>query len=294
MIKNRILNTDAVSGMASLPGEVIPFSLTSPPFDGMREYGGGGWDFDDFRPIADELWRVTTPGGVVCWVVQDQIRDGDESGTADEQKRYFRSLGFRLYQTVYLVGDNARRCSRHYYRTVSLGLVLAKGRPTTVNLLTDRPNRQAGRKDRMNYRARDGTIGKRDTRLVADHGIRTDVWPYGVGFNKSTRDHYVWGHGGVMPEEMAADLILSYSNPGDLCLDVMAGTATTCKMALLNDRYYLGFEPWDKAYEIARRRMEDAHREYLTDLDDFFTFTSPANPPILGTLPRPRAGCPPG
>ena len=40
------------------------------------------------------------------------------------------------------------------------------------------------------------------------------------------------------------------------------GTATTCKMALLNDRYYLGFEPWDEAFEIARRRMDDAHREY--------------------------------
>ncbi|WP_435018546.1 hypothetical protein TA3x_000523 [Tundrisphaera sp. TA3] len=68
-------------------------------------------------------------GGIVCWVVQDQIRDGDESGTADEQRRNFRSLGFRPYQTIYLVSDNARRCPRHYSRTVSLGLVLAKGRP---------------------------------------------------------------------------------------------------------------------------------------------------------------------
>lgn len=292
MTRNTILLTDAVTGMRSLPGDSIPFCLTSPPYDEMRDYGGNTWDFVAFQPIAEELWRVMMPGGVVCWVVQDQIEDGDESGTADEQKRHFRSLGFRLYQTLYLVSDNARRCSRHYYRTVTLGLILTKGRPRTVNLLADRPNRQAGRVDRMNYRDRDGTIGVRDARIVADYGVRSDVWHYRVGYNKSTRDHYVWGHGGVMPEAMAADLILSYSNPGDLCLDVMAGTATTCKMALLNDRYYLGFEPWEQSFEIARRRMQEAHREYLRGLDRFLSTASQSWPPTPGSPPRPLEGSP--
>ncbi|WP_435018545.1 DNA methyltransferase [Tundrisphaera sp. TA3] len=93
----------------------------------------------------------------------------------------------------------------------------------------------------MKHRGRGGTLIERASMTVADEGVRTDVWPYGVGNNKSTKDNDVWGHGGVIPEVMAADLILPFSNPGDLCLDVMAGTGTTCKMALLNDRYYLGF-----------------------------------------------------
>ena len=48
-------------------------------------------------------------------------------------------------------------------------------------------------------------------------------------------------------------------------LDPMAGAGTTPKMALLSHRRYLGFEPWDKAFAIAQRRMQDAH-SLLTDM----------------------------
>jgi hypothetical protein len=50
-----------------------------------------------------------------------------------------------------------------------------------------------------------------------------------------------------------------------LVLDPMAGAGTTPKMALLNHRRYLGCEPWNKAFAIAKRRMRDAHT-LLTDL----------------------------
>jgi hypothetical protein len=45
----------------------------------------------------------------------------------------------------------------------------------------------------------------------------------------------------------------------------MMGAGTTPKMALLSHRRYLGFEPWDEAYAIAKRRMTDAY-SLLTDL----------------------------
>ena len=48
-------------------------------------------------------------------------------------------------------------------------------------------------------------------------------------------------------------------------LDPMAGAGTTPKMALLWHRRYLGFEPWDKAFAISERRMQDAY-SLLTDL----------------------------
>jgi site-specific DNA-methyltransferase (adenine-specific) len=61
---------------------------------------------------------------------------------------------------------------------------------------------------------------------------------------------------------MARDLILSYSRPGDLVFDPLCGAGTTCKMALLNHRHYLGMEFVERYVEIARKRVRLA-REAL-------------------------------
>jgi hypothetical protein len=97
---NKIIHCDAVTGMRSLPNDHVPLTVTLPPFDAIRDYGGHHFDFE---AIATELWRVTEPGGVVCWHVQDQIIDGSESCTIDKQTLFFRELGFRLYQRIYVV-----------------------------------------------------------------------------------------------------------------------------------------------------------------------------------------------
>jgi site-specific DNA-methyltransferase (adenine-specific) len=66
---------------------------------------------------------------------------------------------------------------------------------------------------------------------------------------------------------MAEDHILSWSRPGDLVFDPMAGAGTTCKMALLSHRRYLGFEINPLYHAIAERRMRDAQDEYRRRLD---------------------------
>ncbi len=261
---NQLLNCDAVRGMSGLPDDRIDLTVTSPPYDSVRDYGGHHFNFEQ---IATELWRITKPCGVVCWHVQDQIIEGSESCTIDKQTLSFRDLGFRIYQRLYVVSLSYRKSQRRYYRQTSIVLVLSKGRPDTVIPLKDRPNHNAARLSGagLTYRERDGSQARRAPTINPSYGVRGDCWVYDVGGAKTTKDSYVFGHGGVMPERLARDLILSYSEPGELILDPMAGAATTPKMALLNHRRYLGFEPWDKAFAIAERRMQDAHT-LLTDL----------------------------
>ncbi len=264
---NKIVHTDAVTGMRALADASIDLTVTSPPYDAIRDYGGHPFDIE---PIADELWRVTRPGGVVCWHVQDQIlADGSESCTTDHQTLYFRQLDFLLYQRLYIVAMSYRRSTRRYYRQTSIVLVLSKGRPDTVRLLGDRPNSTAGRLSGggLTFRGRDGSLSRRPPTIVPTHGIRGDCWVYDVGGRKTTSDSYAFAQGALMAEGLARDLILSYSQVGDLVLDPMAGAATTAKMALLSHRRFLGFEPWDKAYRIACRRMEDAHVTLMDMID---------------------------
>jgi len=79
---NRLLHCDCVAGMQELPDECIPLTVTSPPYDDMREYGGHLFDFE---AIAQQLYRVTMPGGVVVWVVRDAVVSRGESGTSFRQ-----------------------------------------------------------------------------------------------------------------------------------------------------------------------------------------------------------------
>jgi len=65
---NQILHCDCVEGMGALPDACIPLTVTSPPYDQLRFYGGHPFVFE---PIAQELVRVTQPGGVIVWIVQD-------------------------------------------------------------------------------------------------------------------------------------------------------------------------------------------------------------------------------
>jgi site-specific DNA-methyltransferase (adenine-specific) len=104
-------------------------------------------------------------------------------------------------------------------------------------------------------------------RVTGELGLRTNVWGYGVGWGKTTTDAYAFEHPALMPEKLARDHILSWSSPGDLVCDPMMGAATTCKMALLENRRYLGFEIYERYFRLAQRRMRDAHAQFRDELD---------------------------
>ena len=59
-----------------------------------------------------------------------------------------------------------------------------------------------------------------------------------------------------MPESLAEDLIITYSKPGDLVFDPFAGAGTTLKMALLNQRQWLGVEIFDEYLDLIEKRIK--------------------------------------
>jgi site-specific DNA-methyltransferase (adenine-specific) len=76
----------------------------------------------------------------------------------------------------------------------------------------------------------------------------------------TSKERYAYEHHALMGEQIAGDLIRSWSRPGSLVLDPMCGAGTTLKAALLLDRFYLGFEIYAPYCEIAERRLRDAER----------------------------------
>ena len=271
---NRIFLSDCIRGMRSLADVSVPMALTSPPYDGIRDFFGNTIDDLKFDEIAKELARVVMPGGVVAWVVGDQIgEDGGFTGTGFRQVERFRQLGFRLHDVVAMTKSRSRfpRTVR-YALSPEFAFIVSKGRPRSINLIRDRPNKQPGRRQFFVRRRGNGLIEPAGGGgVVGEWGVRGHVWNYSVARGQNTPDLYAHEHPALMAEAMAEDLIRSWSRPGDLILDPMCGAATSCKMALLNDRNYLGFEVHEPYHRLAVRRMNEAHAEYRGHLDGWLS-----------------------
>lgn len=251
---NRLFHGCGIAGMRMLEADSIPLVVTSPPYGSIRDYGGHPFYF---KPMARELWRVIMLGGVVCWHVQDQITDGAESGESYRQCLYFLDLGFRLHTTLIAEGSRFGKYPHRYGLPVQHVFVLSKGKPSTFHPITDIPNESAGQVHTFKERLRDGTRRIRQTVRIKPFRKRGVHWTYSVGTH-NTPDREAWEHPALMPEALARDLILSWSNEGDLILDPMSGAATTAKMALLLNRRYLGFEIFREYHDLATARLEKA------------------------------------
>lgn len=265
--ENKIVCCDCLDGMAALPDECIPFTLTSPPYDGLRTYDGlAEWDF---MAVARELYRITMPGGVVVWVVQEQIIDGSESGETSRQRLAFADIGFRLHHTM-VMGKlgGIQFSSNRYGRPLEYAFILSKGKPRYFSPLRDKPNKESGRVKVFSNRKPDGSFAPVKHKKVHPYGLRGSVWFYPTGKNNTAKEGYAFGHPALMPEKMAEDHILSWTKVGDLVFNPFAGGGTALKMALLNHRRYLGFEINPKYVEIARRRLRDAEAKLSEELKE--------------------------
>lgn len=250
---NKIYHGDCLDLMKDIPDNTIDLTVTSPPYDNLRTYNGYSFDFEG---IAKELYRITKQGGVVVWVVGDATIKGSETGTSFRQALFFKEIGFRLHDTMIwnkgkfsAVGALKTR----YAPVFEYMFVLSKGRPKTFNPIKDRKNKTAGQKIRGRIRQRDGSFKEKSTvgKIIKEYGQRFNVWEQAPQHGNNI-------HPAPFPEQIAEDHIISWSNPGDLVFDPMAGSGTTCKMALLNDRQYLGMEISQEYVDIANERINQS------------------------------------
>ena len=61
----------------------------------------------------------------------------------------------------------------------------------------------------------------------------------------------------IYNDDLARDQIISWSNEGDIIFDLFVGSGTTAKMAMLNNRHYIGFDISEEYCKIAQRRINE-------------------------------------
>ncbi len=209
------------------------------------------------------------------WNVGDSTINGSETGSSFRQALYFmESCGLKLHDTMIYEKTGSAYCSGpksvRYTQIFEYCFILSKGKPKTINLIQDKPNKWAGITSWGNAKTRkkDGDMHDpgRKSNPIREFGVRTNIWRIknSGGFGQSSKESYK--HPATMPEELAQDHIITWSNPGDLVIDPFMGSGTTAAMAIQTERNYIGFEIDDEYYKLCQSRLT----KLQTNLNDFF------------------------
>lgn len=233
----------------------VDLTVTSPPYDDLRNYNGYIFDY---KIMAKELYRVTKPGGVVVWVVGDRTINGSETGTSFKQALYFKEIGFNLHDTmIYAKKNPTPMKANRYQQCFEYMFVFSKGKPKTFNPIMTEKKYLENRKIKYYNKDKNGKQISRAYKSTSNMKVIYNIWSYTVGLNNSTKDKIAFKHPAVFPEKLAEDHILSWTNEGDIVFDPMCGSGTTCKMAMLNNRKYVGIDISQEYVNIANERLRD-------------------------------------
>lgn len=240
--------------MGELPEGCIDLTVTSPPYDNLRNYNGYHFNY---KLVADGLLKVTKPGGIVVWVVSDATINGSETGSSFEQALYFKSIGFNLHDTMIFQKTNPipQIYRKRYNNVFEYMFVFSKGEVKTHNpIMIDclHAGLQLNGTTYKNY-SKDKQVREKLANPVKGQKIKGNIWEYVVG--KKQEDQEAKGHPAPFPCRLAADHIVSWSNEGDIVFDPMNGSGTTCRMAKLLNRNYIGVDISKEYCDLAEKRI---------------------------------------
>lgn len=250
---NKIYNEDCLDTMRRMPDCFIDLTVTSPPYDNLREYKGYSFSFEK---TAMELFRVTKDGGVVVWVVGDAVSNGSETGTSFKQALFFKEIGFNLHDTmIYQKINYVPLTHNRYEQSFEYMFVFSKRKPKTFNPIMV-PCKHPGHIEKYSMTRRKNHGAKHSMRLYNETELKTtkenkiapNIFSYTLGREKT-------GHPAPFPERLAKDHIMTWSNEGDLVYDCFLGGGTVAKMCKQNGRNWIGSEISEEYCEMINKRI---------------------------------------
>ena len=254
MTRHQIIHGDASEVLPTLDVKAN-LILTSPPYDNLRDYGGHGFDFDR---MADACVNALADGGVLVWVVADATVDGSETGASFRQALGFMERGLKLHDTMIYrkKGNGGRTYLKRHSSGFEFMFVFSKGWPASVSLIADRPTKYSGTRTGITtLRNSDGSLGVRYGKKTPSTVPRDNVWEYEIGYAHSAETIDAHNHPAIFPLALAKDHIRTWTNPGDVVLDPMAGSGTVLRAAKDLGRNSIAIEIHEPYVDLIRRRM---------------------------------------
>lgn len=266
-----LYNGDCVRLLKKLPDDSVGLIVTSPPYCIGKAYEDPHDDLETFKKLHeelfDDLYRVLSPGGSICWQVGYHILDSVVIPLDYIVYELFTSLSSKKdiplvlrNRIIWTFGHGLNSTSRFSGRHETI-LWFSKGKPSTFNLDDVRiPQKYPGKKA---YKG--GHKGELSGNPLGKNP--SDVWP--VDLSEETTD--VWDipnvkakhvektdHPCQFPVAIPQRLIKALTNEDTLVLDPFMGAGTTGVAAVIEKRLFVGAEIQKDYYEISWNRIASA------------------------------------
>jgi len=259
-----LMKGDCVRRLKSIPDNKIDLTLTSPPYDDLRTYGKNKWDIN-LSKLGEGLHRVTKDGGICAVVISDATHKRVKTLTSFKLVvDWCENRGWKLWETllyrrpgIFSNQHSDRFRVDHEY----IFLFLKGDKPNYVykkHLLV--PAVYGGQRLRAGKRrSADGKMKGIIKRFeVAKMTCPGTVWDVITSNREDEKESLKFQHPATFGKKFARDVILCFTRKGDIVLDPMVGSGTTCQQALENKRHAVGIEINPKYYKIAKHYMDEA------------------------------------
>jgi adenine-specific DNA-methyltransferase len=261
-----ILPGDALESLQTLPDGVAKLIISSPPYNLGKAYEKAT-ELDIYlealTPVVDELIRVLSPEGSLCWQVGNYVEDSEVFPLDIFYYPYFKKRGLKLRNRVIWHFEHGLHASKRFSGRYETLLWFTKGDTYTFNLDPVRiPSKYPGKtnfKPGPNYGKPSGNpAGKNPSDFwpVVNEDWNSLVWEIpNVKANHPEKTI----HPCQFPIELVERCVLALTNEGDWVLDPFSGVASALLAALKNKRKAIGCEKEPDYIEIAKQRVADLY-----------------------------------
>lgn len=256
-------NKDALEFMEGLSTGSVQLVLTSPPYNVGKEYEARTsiekyleW----IRPIIEQICRVVSDTGSVCWQVGNYINDGEVFPLDIYFYKMFKDCGMQLRNRVIWHFGHGLHCKNRFSGRYETILWFSKTKDYVFNLDDVRiPSKYPGKrfyKGNKKGQLSGNPLGKNPEDVwtlqkVADDWDRL-IWD--IPNVKSNHPEKV-DHPCQFPIELVERCVLALTNKGDVVYDPFAGVGSTMIGALKNGRVAYGTELERKYIDIGKKRI---------------------------------------
>ena len=256
---------DCLETLQNLPDEMAKLIITSPPYNIGKEYEKAT-NLDDYltalSPIVDELVRVLSPEGSLCWQVGNYVESGEVFPLDIYYYPFFKSRGLKLRNRIIWHFDHGLHASKRLSGRYEVMLWFTKSDEYTFNLDSIRvPSKYPGKthfKGEKHGLPSGNPLGKNpsDKWKIVERDWESALWDIpNVKANHPEKTI----HPCQFPIELVERCVLALTNENDWVLDPFSGVGSALLAALRHQRRAIGCEKEEDYIQIAHQRINDLY-----------------------------------
>lgn len=264
-----LLLGDSLSSLLSLPSGSVKLIVTSPPYNLGKAYEKAT-DLDRYlealSPIVDELNRVLSQDGSICWQVGNYVENSEVFPLDIFYYPFFKKHGLKLRNRIIWHFAHGLHASKRFSGRYEVLLWFTKGDKYTFNLDSVRvPSKYPGKrhfKGEKRGLPSGNPLGKNPSDIwrIIQQDWESALWDIpNVKANHPEKTI----HPCQFPIELVERCVFALTDKEDWVLDPFSGVGSAMLAALRHNRRVIGCEKDESYMRIARDRIADLYSGVL-------------------------------